>query len=399
MLHPTASGGTMRNKQPIGLYLHVPFCRSGKCPYCDFYSLPFGEDLADAYTAALRKAMALQPFGPLQADTVYFGGGTPSLLGAKRLVALLEDAVRFFGLPKDSEVTLEANPESVTLELLQTLRRSGFTRVSVGVQSGVDAELAALGRPHTARQAQQAVEWAQQAGFSHISADLMLAIPGQSKDSLQQSIAFLTNLPVDHISAYLLKIEEGTPYAQRRQSLSLPDEDAAADSYLLCAYLLEEAGFARYEISNFAKPGGRCRHNLKYWRCQPYLGLGPAAHSFLLGEDATLGRRYAFPKDLQAFLSADRPYSLLEDQGEGGSWEERLMLALRLEEGFDVASLPNPLARSSLLCKAKELVTRNLCRMKGKAVSLTGEGMLVSNAVTLALLEALEAGLEEYSKQ
>ncbi|HHY53552.1 MAG TPA: radical SAM family heme chaperone HemW [Clostridiales bacterium] len=385
------------DRQPIGLYLHIPFCRRGKCPYCDFYSLPFGEDLADAYTAALIEAMATQPFGPMQADTVYFGGGTPSLLGARRLDALLEAAARFFALPRDCEVTLEANPESVTPELLQSLRRSGFTRVSVGVQSGVDSELAALGRPHTARQARQAIEWAYQAGFAHISADLMLAIPGQGEESLRQSVSFLTGLPVDHISAYLLKIEEGTPFAQKRRDLSLPDEDTAADCYLLCSRLLEEAGFPRYEISNFAKPGGQCRHNLKYWRCQPYLGLGPAAHSYL--PQGAKGRRYAFPRDLKAFLTAENPFALLEDQGEGGGWEERLMLALRLEEGFDAKTLPDPSARRALLCKAKELATRNLCQIRGEVISLTGEGMLLSNSVTVALLEALESGLENYRQQ
>ena len=380
------------NRQPIGLYLHIPFCRGGKCPYCDFYSLPFEEDLADAYTTALIRAMEDHPFGSLQADTVYFGGGTPTLLGEKRLDALLEAAVRSFGLPRDSEITLEANPESVTRELLQSLRLSGFTRVSVGVQSGVDQELTALGRPHTSAQARQAILWAHQAGFAHISADLMLAIPGQSEESLKQSTSFLTSLPVDHISAYLLKIEEGTPYHQKRRELPLPDEDATADCYLLCAGLLEVAGLPRYEISNFARPGGQCRHNLKYWRCQPYLGLGPAAHSYLQREDSRQGRRCFFAKDLQVFVKADNPYTLLQEEGEGGSEEERLMLALRLTEGFDANTLENPLGKGSLLCKARELASHGLCQIQGETVSLTGDGMLVSNGVTLALLEALEVG-------
>ena len=155
------------------------------------------------------------------------------------------------------------------------------------------------------------------------------------------------------------------------------------------AELLEEAGLPRYEISNFARPGGQCRHNLKYWRCQPYLGLGPAAHSYLPREDSRRGRRCFFARDLPAFVKADNPYALLQEDGEGGSVEERLMLALRLAEGFDADTLENPLAKSSLLCKARELASHGLCQIQGERVSLTGDGMLVSNSVTLALLEAL----------
>lgn len=375
-----------------GLYLHIPFCRGSKCPYCDFYSLPFDDSLAEAYVAALLWAMEHQPFYLSGLDSVYFGGGTPSLLGAKRLTLLLERAAACFGLARSCEITLEANPESADADLLKSLRKSGFNRVSFGVQSGVDGELASLGRPHTAARAQKAVLEAHKAGFAHISADLMLGIPGQTPKSLEESAALLTALPLDHISAYLLKIEEGTEFGRRRNTLALPEEDLEAELYTSCVRLLAEAGLARYELSNFARPGGQCRHNLNYWRCGRYLGLGPAAHSFLSREPGPASqRRYSFPRDLEGFIRAANPWTLLRDEGEGGDSAERLMLALRLEPGFDAATLENAAARGALLCKAKELSTLGLCRVEGEIITLTDRGFLLSNPITVALLEVLEA--------
>lgn len=372
-------------REAIGLYLHIPFCRGGKCPYCDFYSLPMEEELADAYTDALCRAMEKHPFGEQRADTLYLGGGTPSLLGARRLDRILETAARIFGLDADSEITLEANPGTVSQELLESLWKSGFNRVSFGVQSGIDRELEALGRSHNAAQAEEAILSAAQAGFQHISADLMLAIPGQTLESLGQSIAFLTGLPVDHISAYLLKVEEGTPFFHRREALSLPGEDAQADYYQACVEGLETAGFPRYEISNFARPGGKSCHNLKYWQCLPYLGIGPAAHSFLEG------KRFFFPSDLASFLSAENPFSLLEEEGEGGGPEERVMLGLRLEEGFDAEKLrPWGIDIQPMVQKAAELAKHDLCRIKGSSIRLTSRGFLLSNSVISALLETIE---------
>ena len=369
----------------IGLYLHIPFCRS-KCPYCDFYSLAFDEDLADRYTAALIRTMSAHPFGELTADSLYLGGGTPSLLGANRLTALLDAAARSFSLDAESEVTIEANPESCDFALLDDLCRAGFNRLSIGAQSGNLNELAALGRAHTADQAFEAIQAGAKAGFANISADLMLAIPGQDSQSLSASIRGLADLPTQHISAYLLKLEPGTPMASAHTqgALTLPSEDAAADLYLQAVSELCGAGFIQYEISNFARPGHESRHNLKYWRCQPYLGLGPAAHSCLNG-------RFSFPADLDAFLEAETPFSLIARDPPTSAPEEALLLALRLSEGFDTARLNEwGIDPAPLLKKARALTAHGLCQVKGDRISLTPQGFLLSNTVTILLLDTIK---------
>ena len=365
----------------IGLYLHVPFCR-GKCPYCDFYSLTYNESLADTYTAGLISALERHPFGELRADTLYLGGGTPSLLGGRRLSDILSAAVRSFGLDSESEITLEANPEAASPALLAGLRREGFNRISFGVQSLDTGELAALGRAHSPQQAREAILAAHTAGFENISADLMLAIPGQSADSLSRSVGQLSELPLRHVSAYLLKLEPDVPMAQKKAPL--PDEDAAADFYLQCVEQLAGIGFAQYEVSNFARPGYQSRHNLKYWRRQPYLGLGPAAHSFLGG------RRFFFPRKLECFTDG-RPFDHAKNEPVGSIFEEELMLRLRLTEGFNtalVAELGGD--HLPLLEEAKRLVALGLCRVDGSVVSLTPRGFLLSNAITVQLLAAMD---------
>ena len=377
--------------QAVGLYLHIPFCVS-KCAYCDFYSVPINEEIADAYTRALIRAMETHPFGDLRADTLYLGGGTPSLLGAKRLCAILESAAACFGLDGESEISLEVNPESVTRSLLEDLRKAGYNRLSVGVQSGNDAELLALSRAHDLKQAREAILAGHSAGFENISADLMLAIPGQSAESLSESIAFLTAMPLDHISAYILKLEPGCKMWQKKEALRLPDEDQAASFYLQCAEELAQAGFEQYEISNFARPGGESRHNLKYWRRQPYLGIGPAAHSFLPDANSRLGARFSFLADIAMFIAAKDPFELLRPEDCGPDMEEEIMLRLRLREGFDTSPLTaQGMDAGPLLKKAERLAGRGLCRVEGGVISLTAQGFLVSNTIILELLQILGA--------
>lgn len=375
---------------PIGIYIHVPFCLS-KCPYCDFYSVRYGERLADAYERSLLRAMETQPFGGLRADTLYFGGGTPCLLGAGRLSRLLEKARDCLGLLEGAEITLEANPGAVSASALKRLGTAGFNRISFGVQSAVDAELGALGRIHNAAQAEEAILAAKDAGFTRISADLMLAIPGQTGESLRETVDFLAQLPVDHLSAYLLKIEEGTPF--HKQKTALPDEDRTAELYLECVSLLSQHGFAQYEISNFCRDGALSCHNLKYWRCGEYLGLGPAAHSFLGG------RRFYFPPDLQAFLSAEQPFGLAVQDGEGGGLEEAVLLGLRLSEGIDTGLLRERFGAdcSALLRRALAPDLAGLVRAEGERVSLTPEGFLLSNTIILKLLEQIPQLLGQVS--
>ncbi|MDR2908647.1 MAG: radical SAM family heme chaperone HemW [Oscillospiraceae bacterium] len=366
-----------------GLYLHIPFC-ARKCPYCDFYSLPFTEEGAQAYAGALLRAMKrVAEKGELKRfSSLYLGGGTPSLLGAYRLACLLEGAARLFSLSPDCEITLEANPGTVGADMLKSLRKTGYNRISVGVQSGVDGELAALGRIHAAEEARTAVLSAYNAGFDNISADLMLAIPGQTGESLGKSLDFLKSLPLSHISAYLLKVEEATPFGQAGESLILPGEDETADLYYACCQTLEWAGFSQYEISNFARPGYESRHNLGYWRCLPYLGLGPSAHSFFGG------RRRFFGRDIKSFVAEENPLVLFEDDGPGGDEAERLMLGLRLAEGFDTAALKEKSA--AVLNRAEILSRHGLCGISDGVISLSRKGFLLSNSAILFLLEGLE---------
>lgn len=361
----------------IGLYIHVPFC-AGKCPYCDFYSLRGNEELFDAYTAAVVRTLnGLERTG---ADTVYFGGGTPSVLGGERLAAILDAAGKAVGISADAEITAEINPGDAEESLMRTLKGAGFNRISMGVQSGVDSELKALGRRHDSAQAARAVERARGAGFDNISLDLMLAIPRQTLASLAQSVGFICGLAPEHISAYILKIEEGTPFAALKEQLRLPDDDGQAEFYLEAVKLLQDNGYRQYEISNFAKPGRESRHNLKYWRCGEYIGVGPSAHSFYNG------RRFYYPRDLERFISDPRT----ADDGEGGSAEEYVMLALRLAEGLTAAGwrerfgteLPETLRR-----RAAKLESAGFLKCDEKGIRLTPEGFLLSNGIIAELIQ------------
>ena len=352
-------------RKTVGLYLHIPFC-DAKCAYCDFYSAPANHDVKTAYTAALcRELTRWVRKQQLQFDTVYLGGGTPTLLGDDNLKTLL-DAVMPYTVA-GAEITCEANPASALENTLGVLADGGVNRVSIGLQSCHANELAALGRRHTAEDFSNAVQAAKRAGIKRISADVMLGIPQQTAQSLDETLAFVLSHGIQHVSAYLLKLEDGTPMA--KSPPLLPDEDAVCDLYLQTCDTLRNAGLQRYEISNFAVSGQESRHNLRYWQCEEYLGLGPAAHSFLNG------RRFYFPRDLQAFLTA--PQYL--DDGAGGTEQEKLMLGLRLRSGIDCRTLPNSSA-AERLCKG------GLLESDGKRIWLTDRGALVSNAIITDLI-------------
>lgn len=366
--------------ETLGLYFHIPFCAGGKCPYCDFYSLPYTREAADRYVRALEKRM--ESWGERargrSADTVYFGGGTPALLGA-RLGALLAKARACFAVDPGAEITLEANPGSVGYEILAPLREAGFNRLSLGMQSAQRGELAALGRRHTPEDTVRAVADARRAGFDNLSLDLMLCTPGQTRGSLLASVRAACALHPEHISAYLLKVEPGTPFARRQGSLALPDEDEQAAMYLLCCEALEEEGLRQYEISNFAHPGFASRHNLRYWDCREYLGLGPAAHSFFEG------RRFYYPRDLGAFAAGAPPVP----DGEGGSLEEYLMLRLRLSEGVTERQLKERTGKDFGIFppeKTAPLERAGLIERTPGRLRLTRRGFLVSNSVLSSLI-------------
>lgn len=368
--------------EPIGLYLHTPFCVS-KCPYCDFHSAPPTSDAElDAYTAALIAAMEdWAARYPLCADTLYFGGGTPSLLGGKRLAELIRCADAGFGLlSRDPEITLEANPADDLAETLSAFAAAGGNRLSLGMQSAHPAELAVLGRRHAPADVVRTVEDAHRAGIDNISLDIMLGVSGQTTATALASVERAAELGATHISAYLLKIEPGTPYGACPPPL--PDEDATAELYLAVMERLDALGYRQYEISNTAKSGFESRHNRKYWDSRPYLGLGPAASSCLLD------RRFTYPRDTAYFMAGGAPVDDPATDTPVGSAEEYALLRLRLTDGLSFTEFTSRFGTSvpqGWRNRAAAL-PHNLVVADGDGIRLTREGFLLSNTLTTHIL-------------
>ena len=365
----------------LGLYIHIPFCKA-KCIYCDFYSLPRAEGQMDAYVSALTAQLAAwrERTADCTVDTVYFGGGTPSYLGPDCLCRLLDAVFQSYRVAPGAEITLEANPDSAQdISALRQLHDAGFDRLSLGMQSADDAELRRIGRVHTYAQTVRAVENARAAGFDNLSLDLIYGLPEQTMTRWQANLDAALSLAPEHLSCYGLKVEEGTPLFAQRKRFTLPDDDAQADMYLYAVDFLAQHGYEQYEISNFAKPGRACVHNLKYWRCMEYLGFGPAAHSFFEGE------RIYHPRGVSAYLES-RGTNRVPD-GPGGGGEERILLGLRLAEGMELSALPLPEEeRAQFLKKARVFEKAGLAEEVNGRFRLTPEGFLVSNSVLAELL-------------
>lgn len=358
-----------------GLYLHIPFCEK-KCAYCDFYSVFSTNEMMDKYLSALT--LEIKKWGgrfdrPI--DTVYIGGGTPSLLG-ERIIPLLECAKESFNLEKDCEITAEINPNA-DQAFLKAAYRAGVNRLSMGVQSGNDKMLKALGRNHTADMAEATFKKARETGFKNISLDLMIALPESDLTTLKGDMDFLCGMEPEHISAYILKIEENTAF-YRDKTLKIPDDEEAAAQYLFMCEYLEQKGYLQYEISNFSKVGAQSRHNLKYWNLDEYLGIGPSAHSFMENE------RFYYPRDLKEFINNPQTVS----DGKGGDWEERLMLALRLSDGADITEYIEELP-ASLDREIENLQKAELLAFDGKILKLTPKGMLLSNSIITDITELI----------
>jgi len=355
----------------LGIYIHVPFC-GRKCAYCDFYSVNWSKSAAVDYTAAVLRNIRHYGDKARTVDTVYFGGGTPSLLTAEQISSIISEIRSCFALEESAEITLEANPCTLSAEKLAELRKIGINRLSIGVQSMIDRELKILGRMHTAERAEQAVLEAARAGFDNISCDLMIALPDQKPDDMRFSIDRLAALPIQHISAYILKTENGTPFDCAEIRDRLPDEDSTAELYLDMVELLEKQGFMQYEVSNFAKEGFESRHNTRYWKCLDYLGIGPAAHS------CYEGKRFAVERDLSAFIAADVQQVTVTDESPCG-FEEFAMLRLRLKEGLILDDVPEH--RAELLKKLPPLLKEGYAETDGERIWLTPKGFLMSNSV------------------
>ena len=369
--------------RPIGLYIHIPFCMS-KCPYCDFYSVAFNAKKAREYAdATVRNLLAVKDlYGDnLLADTLYFGGGTPILLGGE-LIRIL-DVARDILAPMNGtepEITFEANPNSVDFNMLSSLNRAGFNRISIGVQSLVDDELLSLGRIHNSEDAINAVNIARSAGFRNVSIDLMLGIPYQTISSIDRSIDAISNLDIEHISVYMLGIEEGTPFDANNIIDSCPDEELTTSIYSHTLKRLNELGLSQYEISNFAKDGFQCRHNLKYWRCDNYIGIGTSAHSFLNGE------RFAVPSDIDQFIELPLQPTFTTDDNAGG-FDEFVMLGLRLNEGISAnCAEQRGFSREFEQLRQRANSLRGFAIVDDDRIRLTEKGFLLSNEVIAKLL-------------
>lgn len=357
----------------LGLYIHIPFCQK-KCNYCDFYSAFYNEDTMGVYLSALKKE--IKKWGgsinrPI--DTVYIGGGTPSLLGGE-ILSVFDCIKENFSVCDNFEFTVEVNPSSCD-NFLPFARAAGVNRLSIGVQSGNDGLLKILGRTHTAADAVKTVSDARNEGFDNISVDLMTALPHSNLQTLENDIEFILSLNPEHISAYILKVEQNTVFSKKQNLLSLPDDDSSAEQYLFMCEKLRKNGYNHYEISNFAKGEKFSRHNMKYWQGNDYLGIGPSAHSFICK------KRFYYPRNLHGFIKNP---AVIQD-GSGGDVQERLMLGLRLSKGVDLSKIygtvPEAVKNKIFMFEKAGYIRANL-----PEISLTDKGMLVSNSIISELL-------------
>ena len=378
-----------KTKIPLGIYIHVPFCRS-KCQYCDFYSLTTKDDkLMDGYIAAMckhiKEAGELAP--GYKVDTVYFGGGTPSFFGGDGMATIMSAIRRSFDVTADAEITFEANPDSVSDKLLRRLRGEGFNRVSLGVQTDNDELLRKLGRPHTYAQVMTAVQRIRKAGFRNLSLDLMYGLPGQTLYDWEKTLHHVLTLNPEHISCYALKVEPGTPLYDYKDICNIANDDTQADMYLSGIEILRSKGYRQYEISNFAKKGMVSKHNLKYWMGGEYLGFGPDASSDFAG------KRFSIIRDLHGYIDGVKNgKQVLTDVQEIPQREragEYLMTRLRTTTGICREEyekqylLPfGPLEESLERCERHGLAVRN----SEDRWYLTPQGFLVSNSIISDLL-------------
>src|SRR5712691_4174149 len=375
--------------QAFGLYVHIPFCPQ-RCPYCAFTILTGHTTLYDRYVEAvcaeLRSWQNLAPKGPFQ--TVFFGGGTPSILEPAQIRRILDTAAATFGIAADAEITIEANPTTAEAEKFSDFHASGVNRLSLGAQSFNDADLKTLGRWHSAADAEAAYATARQAGFTNVNIDVIFSIPGAPRQHWQETVHTLLALAPEHISTYALTIEEGTRFARRHYQgrLEPVSEDDDAWAYAWAIETLAAAGYEHYEVSNFARPGYRSRHNWGYWHGADYLGVGVSAHSLLDGQ------RHWNRRALQAYLTAIEagrtPHEGSECLDLVTARHERLWLQLRTCEGATL----QPLELQALLSapKFQAMLEADLMVLTAPRVRLTPSGFLLADAIGVEVLAILE---------
>ncbi len=368
--------------QSIGLYIHIPFCKS-KCPYCDFFSKRGNAEEYKKYARQLTSIIDLWS-NKAKASTissVYFGGGTPSVLGAGLLCDLLYKIKQCFNVKPNAEITVEVNPDTGKSLDFEQLSQAGFNRISIGLQSAVKSELKTLGRLHSSADAEATVQRAKNSGISNISLDLMMGIPGQTQDSLKESIDFCAYCGVEHISSYILKIEDNTYFGKYREKLVLPCDDETAQLYLFAVDHMSKLRYEQYEISNFAKNGFEGRHNMNYWKCGEYIGIGPSAHSFFNG------KRFYFDRSLESFAE-----NKIIPDGSGGDKTEFIMLALRLSDGLIFEEFEKRFSEKvpeRLIKKLNLFAGSGYILIDKEHARLTPRGFLVSNSIISELIYGL----------
>ena len=362
----------------FGLYVHIPFCAS-KCPYCDFFSGKGSEKEFENYMSVLKDKIGYWSSRTnRQLTTIYFGGGTPSVIGTERLSSLLETIHQHFNVSDNAEITCEVNPDSGKTLDFNRMKQAGFNRISVGMQSALVNEQKALGRIHTTKDVIDTIERVKSAGIDNISLDLMLGIPFQTKESLRQSIDFCASCGVKHISCYLLKIEAGTRFDEMRDTIAVADEDGQAELYLYAVEYMEQLGFHQYEISNFSLPGYESRHNSAYWQCGEYIGIGPSAHSFFEG------KRFYYGRSMEDFEK-----NIAIPDGAGGDEEEYILLSLRLKSGLVFSYFEQRYGHAfpqDKLLKASGYVRQGWMELDNDHLCFTPKGFLLSNAIISELI-------------
>lgn len=367
----------------IGIYIHVPFCHK-KCPYCNFYSIKPNSLLVENYVS--KMCAVIKRFGKkfnYIADTIYFGGGTPSTIGTKNIIKILKTVQNYFS-KKQIETTIEVNPTDYKILDFELLRNCGVNRLSVGAQSLNDGELRILGRNHTQNDVIKLVNHVQNLGFSNISLDLISSIPGQNEHKIKNSIDFCVQNNIKHVSSYILKLEEDTPYFNMQTKINFKSDDEMAELYKYFCHEMKIFGYNHYEISNFCKKDFESKHNLKYWNCDEYLGFGPAAHSFF-GKN-----RLKYKRDIKNFINSENN---IVNLGSGGDVSEYIMLKLRLSDGINNNELKkrfNFNIPKTIFEKARGFEKLGLVNCDENSIKFTENGFLLSNQVIFSIINDIE---------
>lgn len=392
MTHKRYTGAVseMLKDRNIGIYIHIPFCIR-KCNYCDFPSFPGMDAIFGDYTRALCTEIEAvsEKYPDVTVDTVFFGGGTPSVLPASHISGIIDALSGNFNVSENAEISIEVNPGTVTQEKAETYRKLGFNRISIGLQSACNNLLKFMGRIHTTEMFEECIELVKKSGFSNINADVIFGIPNQTMEDWQKTIELVLKKGVTHVSCYSLKIEEGTPwYELNEEGKLLPaDEDLEREMYYWAIKRLSDAGFKHYEISNFAKTGYQCRHNLKYWTCKPYIGFGAAAHSYI--DDTRYSNTEKPSEYIDRINEGKSPVVMSEYIGPDEKLSERFILGLRLIDGVDLRQTEQVFGKEALEKyneKIKMLTERRLVYIENGKLKLTKKGLDFANQVWLEFI-------------